>query len=87
MSRKPNLLRPAHSCHSLVDLILRRSFPRTVIRASRSIFDVTMMVKRVHMYRDEPQFRDHLDRWLAISGTWGDPKLDEALLPSKPLLK
>lgn len=33
-----------------------------------------------HMNRDDPRFRDHLDRWLAISGTWDDPKLDEALL-------
>jgi len=33
-----------------------------------------------HMNSDDPQFRDHLDRWLAISGTWVDPKLDEALL-------
>jgi len=33
-----------------------------------------------HMNRDDPQFRDHLDRWLTISGTWDDPKLDEALL-------
>lgn len=33
-----------------------------------------------HMNRDDPQFRDHLDRWLAISVAWDDPKLDEALL-------
>jgi chorismate mutase len=33
-----------------------------------------------HMSRNDPQFRDHLDRWLAISGAWDDPKLDEALL-------
>jgi hypothetical protein len=33
-----------------------------------------------HMNRDDPQFRGHLDRWLAISGTWDDPKLDDALL-------
>ena len=33
-----------------------------------------------HINSDDPQFRDHLDRWLAISGTWDDPKLDEALL-------
>jgi len=33
-----------------------------------------------HMNRDDLQFRDHLDRWLAISGTWDDPKLDEAML-------
>ena len=33
-----------------------------------------------HMNRDNPQCRDHLDRWLTISGTWDDPKLDEALL-------
>ena len=33
-----------------------------------------------HMSRDDLQFRDHLDRWLAISGTWDDPKLDEAML-------
>ena len=33
-----------------------------------------------HMNRDDPQFRDQLDRWLAISGTWDDPKLDEVLL-------
>lgn len=33
-----------------------------------------------HMNRDDPQFRDHLDRWLALSGAWDDPKLDEALL-------
>ena len=33
-----------------------------------------------HMHCDDPVFRDHLDRWLALSGTWDDPKLDEALL-------
>lgn len=33
-----------------------------------------------HMNRDDPEFRDHLDRWLAVSGRWDDPKLDEALL-------
>lgn len=33
-----------------------------------------------HMNRDDPQFRDHLDRWLKKSGTWDDPKLDRALL-------
>lgn len=32
------------------------------------------------MNRDDPHFRDHLDRWLAISETWDDPKLDEAML-------
>lgn len=33
-----------------------------------------------HMNCDDPEFRDLLDRWLAISGTWDDPKLDETLL-------
>jgi len=33
-----------------------------------------------HMNRDDLQFRDHLDRWLAIFGKWDDPKLDEGLL-------
>lgn len=33
-----------------------------------------------HMNCDDPEFRDNLDRWLAASGRWDDPKLDEVLL-------
>lgn len=45
-----------------------------------------------HLRSDDPDFREGLDRWLAASGTWDDPKLDKALLsaissskgPSRP---
>jgi hypothetical protein len=33
-----------------------------------------------HLRSDDAEFREDLDRWLAVSGTWDEPKLDEALL-------
>ena len=33
-----------------------------------------------HMRRDEPSFRDHLDRWMTASDKWDNPTLDTAFL-------
>ncbi|TQD33333.1 hypothetical protein ACTTAK_18050 (plasmid) [Rhodobacter capsulatus] len=33
-----------------------------------------------HMRRDDPSFRDHLDRWMAASNKWDNPLLDKAFL-------
>ncbi|TKD12555.1 hypothetical protein FBT96_20190 [Rhodobacter capsulatus] len=33
-----------------------------------------------HMRRDDPSFRDHLDRWMAASNKWDNPVLDKAFL-------
>ena len=33
-----------------------------------------------HMRRDDPSFRDHLDRWMAASNKWDNPALDKAFL-------
>ena len=33
-----------------------------------------------HMRRDDPSFRDHLDRWMAASSKWDNPVLDKAFL-------
>ncbi|MDP5306336.1 hypothetical protein [Paracoccus spongiarum] len=33
-----------------------------------------------HLKADDAEFRDHLDRWLAVAGRWDEPKLDEAFL-------
>jgi hypothetical protein len=33
-----------------------------------------------HMRRDDPSFRDHLDRWMTASNKWDDPVLDTAFL-------
>lgn len=33
-----------------------------------------------HMRRDDPSFRDHLDRWMAASNKWDNPMLDKAFL-------
>jgi hypothetical protein len=33
-----------------------------------------------HLRSDDPDFRHDLDRWLAMSRTWDEPKPDEALL-------
>lgn len=33
-----------------------------------------------HMRRDDPSFRDHLDRWMAASNKWDNPVLDTAFL-------
>ena len=33
-----------------------------------------------HMRRDEPSFRDHLDRWMSASNKWDNPVLDTAFL-------
>ena len=33
-----------------------------------------------HMRRDDPSFRDHLDRWMAASSKWDNPLLDKVFL-------
>ena len=33
-----------------------------------------------HMRRDDPSFRDHLDRWMDASNKWDNPALDKAFL-------
>lgn len=33
-----------------------------------------------HLKADDPGFRDHLDRWLAVAERWDEPKLDEVFL-------
>ena len=33
-----------------------------------------------HMRRDDPSFRDHLDRWMAASSKWYNPLLDKVFL-------
>ena len=33
-----------------------------------------------HMRRDDPAFRDHLDRWMTASIKWDNPVLDTAFL-------
>ncbi len=33
-----------------------------------------------HMRRDDPSFRDHLDRWMTASNKWDNPVLDTAFL-------
>lgn len=33
-----------------------------------------------HMRRDDPSFRDHLDRWITASNRWDNPVLDTAFL-------
>jgi len=31
-----------------------------------------------HLRRDDPSFRDHLDRWMTASDRWDNPTLDTA---------
>jgi len=33
-----------------------------------------------HVRRDDPSFRDHLDRWMTASNKWDSPVLDTAFL-------
>ena len=33
-----------------------------------------------HLKADDPGFREHLERWLAVAERWDEPKLDEAFL-------
>lgn len=33
-----------------------------------------------HMRRDDPSFRDHLDRWMTASNRWDNPGIDTAFL-------
>ena len=33
-----------------------------------------------HLKADDPGFRDHLDRWLAVADRADEPKLDEVFL-------
>lgn len=33
-----------------------------------------------HMRRDDPSFREHLDRWMTASNKWDNPVLDTAFL-------
>ncbi len=32
-----------------------------------------------HLKADDPAFREHLDRWLAVADRWDEPQLDKAL--------
>ena len=33
-----------------------------------------------YLKADDPGFRDHLDRWLAVAERWDEPKLDENMI-------
>jgi len=42
--------------------------------------DIVNRLFTFHMRRDDPSFRDHLDRWMAAAGKWDNPTLDTAFL-------
>lgn len=33
-----------------------------------------------HLKADDPGFRDHLERWLAVADRWDEPQLDKAFV-------
>ena len=33
-----------------------------------------------HIKADDPEFRDHLDRWLAVAERWNEPQFDKAFV-------
>ncbi|MDE3026816.1 MAG: hypothetical protein KGH84_00270 [Paracoccaceae bacterium] len=42
--------------------------------------DIVNRLFTFHMRRDDPSFRDHLDRWITASDKWDNPTLDTAFL-------
>lgn len=42
--------------------------------------DIVNRLFTFHMRRDDPSFRDHLDRWMTAAGKWDNPTLDTAFL-------
>jgi len=42
--------------------------------------DIVNRLFTFHMRRDDPRFRDHLDRWMTASNRWDNPVLDTAFL-------
>ena len=42
--------------------------------------DIVNRLFTFHMRRDDPSFRDHLDRWMTASNKWDNPVLDRAFL-------
>jgi hypothetical protein len=42
--------------------------------------DIVNRLFTFHMRRDDPSFRDHLDRWMTASDRWDNPTLDTAFL-------
>ena len=44
--------------------------------------DIVNRLFTFHMRRDDPSFRDHLDRWMTASSKWDNPVLDMDFLNS-----